>query len=65
MQNNQQFLKLSTVIALSSKSRSSIYVAIKNGQFPAPVHIGPRAVAWASSAIAEWQASCIKASKKQ
>ena len=64
MQSNQQFLKLSAVIALSGKSRSSIYAAIKNGQFPAPVHIGPRAVAWTSSAIAEWQAACINASKK-
>jgi prophage regulatory protein len=65
MQNNQQFLKLSAVIALSGKSRSSIYAAIKDGHFPAPVHIGPRAVAWTSSAIAEWQASCINASQKK
>lgn len=64
MLNSQQFLKLPAVIALSGKSRSSIYAAIKDGLFPAPVHIGPRAVAWTSSDIAKWQASCIKAQRK-
>ena len=65
MQNSQHFLKLPTVVALSGKSRSSIYAAIKDGQFPAPVHIGPRAVAWTSTSIEKWQASCINAAKKQ
>lgn len=64
MLTSQQFLKLPAVIAMSGKSRSSIYAAIKDGQFPAPVHIGPRAVAWTSSDIAEWQASCINAQQK-
>ena len=65
MQNNQRFLKLPAVIALSGKSRSSIYAAIKDGQFPAPVHIGARAVAWTSTSIEQWQAACINSTKKQ
>jgi prophage regulatory protein len=60
---NNQFLKLTAIISLSGKSRSSIYDAIKKGTFPAPVRIGPRAVAWTSTSIAEWQDSCINASK--
>ena len=65
MQNTHQFLKLPDIIALSGKSRSSIYAAIKNGEFPAPVPIGPRAVAWTSASILEWQNACINAAKKQ
>jgi len=61
---NQQFLKLPVVISVAGKSRSSIYAAIKKGEFPAPVHIGPRAVAWTASSIEAWQASCMNASLK-
>jgi prophage regulatory protein len=61
--NNNNFLKLPAIILMSGKSRSSIYNAIKIGAFPAPVKIGPRAVAWPSEVIAKWQADCVAASK--
>jgi prophage regulatory protein len=61
--NNNFFLKLPAIISMSGKSRSSIYNAIKIGAFPAPVKIGPRAVAWTSASIAQWQADCVAASK--
>lgn len=60
---NQQFLKLPAVISVAGKSRSSIYAAIQKGEFPAPIRIGPRAVAWTSSSIAKWQEDCVNASK--
>lgn len=63
MATNIEFLKLTAVMGKTGKSRSSIYQAIKDGEFPAPVRIGPRAVAWTSTAIAEWQEARIKASK--
>lgn len=35
-------------------SRSTIYYKIQQGEFPAPVRLGPRAVGWRESAIEEW-----------
>lgn len=35
-------------------SCSSIYQAIKNGTFPKPISIGPRAVAWLEDEIQNW-----------
>lgn len=59
----EQLLKLPAVKSMAGKSRSSIYAAIQKGEFPAPIKIGPRAVAWTSSSIAEWQESCVNTSK--
>jgi prophage regulatory protein len=41
----------------SSRARSSIYRDIKAGRMPAPVRIGPRAVAWPSDIFERWLAS--------
>lgn len=49
--------RLPNVKALTGLSRSSIYAGIKVGSFPPPVALGPRAVGWLDSAIAEWIAS--------
>lgn len=35
-------------------SRSAIYAAMDRGDFPRPIRIGRRAVAWPSSLIADW-----------
>ncbi|MSQ98317.1 MAG: AlpA family phage regulatory protein [Xanthomonadales bacterium] len=35
-------------------SRSSIYLYIQRGQFPAPVQVGSRSVAWNSEDIDAW-----------
>ena len=63
MNQNLEFLKLAVVMGKTGKSRSSIYAAVKSGDFPAPISIGPRAVAWTSTAISEWQQRCLDASK--
>lgn len=60
---NRKFIKLPEVINTVGKSRSSIYMAIQKGEFPAPIRIGARAVAWTSESIALWQESCIETSK--
>lgn len=39
--------------------RTSIYNGIKAGTFPAPIHIGPRAVGWLESEITSWIEQCI------
>lgn len=63
-----RFLRCPEVVAITAKSRSSIYAAIKRGEFPAPLKLsGPngRAVAWSSESIAEWQKSCVIASRSK
>lgn len=59
----QSFLRLKQVKILTGFSRSWIYEAIRRGDFPAPISIGARAVAWTEQSIAEWQAHRIKLSR--
>lgn len=47
-------LRLPTVKARTGQSRSAIYAAIQRGEFPKPVPIGPRAVAWVESEIDDY-----------
>lgn len=51
------FLRLPKVIERTGLSRSSIYVMINEGRFPAPVQIGQRAVAWREADLVTWAAS--------
>lgn len=55
----RSFLRLKHVKAATGMSRSWIYEAIRRGEFPAPIQLGIRAVAWDSAAIANWQAARI------
>lgn len=57
-------VKLQQVRAESQKSTSTIYRDIRNGTFPAPIKIGPRAVAWTRDSIEAWKRGCIEASQK-
>ena len=50
----RRLLRLPEVSHLVGLRRSAIYDQIKHGKFPAPVHLGPRAVAWPSDQIADW-----------
>ena len=49
-----RFLRRPEVENLTGLSRSTIYLMISNGEFPKPVRIGRRAVAWRESAIQSW-----------
>jgi prophage regulatory protein len=60
----QSFLRLKQVKALTGLARSTIYDRIKRGDFPPPLAIGARAVAWTATSIADWQARQIKNSRK-
>lgn len=35
-------------------SRSGLYAAVKEGKFPRPVKLGPRAVGWLAREVHEW-----------
>jgi prophage regulatory protein len=60
---SQSFLRLPEVLRITGKSRTALYDAVKNQEFPAQVRIGKRQVAWSSTAIEKWQQACIQASK--
>lgn len=46
-----QFLRLSEVLRLVPVSRAAWYAGVKDGDYPAQVKIGKRAVAWRRSDI--------------
>lgn len=46
-----------TVLRMTGLGRSTIYRWIADGSFPAPVRLGPRAVAWRWSDLARWTQS--------
>lgn len=47
-------LKLRQVEAATGWKKSKIYQEIKKGNFPVPVRLGPRSVAWISHEIQGW-----------
>ena len=51
---DKKFIKLPTVMDLTGYRRTSIFDKVAEGSFPAPVKLGPRAVAWVSEEIEEW-----------
>lgn len=51
---SEQILRLSEVIKLVKKSRATIYTDMKRGDFPHPISIGRRAVAWRRADIDVW-----------
>ncbi|WP_439640539.1 helix-turn-helix transcriptional regulator [Nevskia sp.] len=61
---SQDLLRLPLVIQRTGLARTSIYAGIKRGDFPKPIQLGPRAVAWPSADIDAWVAARIEASRK-
>jgi prophage regulatory protein len=57
------FLRLPKVKAITGLSKSSLYELIRTNSFPAPVHIGPRIVAWVMSEVQEWATDRISISR--
>jgi prophage regulatory protein len=57
------FLRLPEVKAITGISKSSLYVLIKEKNFPAPVRLGARTVAWVRSEVREWAAERVHASR--
>ncbi|MCP3928005.1 MAG: AlpA family transcriptional regulator [Bacteroidetes bacterium] len=47
-------LRRNHVLRRTGLSRSTIYLLIKKGDFPKPIHLGPRAVGWLENEINEW-----------
>lgn len=47
-------LRLRAVMHMTGLSRSSLYRLIADGQFPRPVRLGPRTVAWRRVDVDAW-----------
>jgi prophage regulatory protein len=62
-ENPTRLLRLPQVKHRTGYSRSSIYAKISLGEFPAPVNLGARAVAWIDTEIDEWISNRVKASR--
>ena len=60
IQQEAAFLRRKQVEARTGLSRSTIYQYIKDGVFPKPVPLGPRAVGWLESEVSEWIAERVK-----
>ena len=56
-------LRLPSVKARTGLSRSTIYLRISEGRFPAPVSLGGRAVGWVETEVNDWLNQQIKASR--
>ena len=48
------FLRLPAVVCITGLSRSTLYRLIADKQFPRPVQLGPRAVAWRRQDVVAW-----------
>ena len=49
-----RFIRRPAVENRTGLSRSTIYLLMQNGQFPKPVRIGGRAVAWPEAEVEAW-----------
>jgi len=49
-----RLLRISDVINLTGLPKSTIYLKIKNKQFPTQLQIGSRSVAWLENEIQDW-----------
>ena len=58
-----KFLRLPEVQIRTGKSRSTIYQGIKDGTFPMPIKLGPRAIGFIEAEIEAHNQSCIDASR--
>jgi prophage regulatory protein len=48
------FLRMPSVMRMTGLARSTIYRLIAEKEFPSPVRLGPRAVAWRRSELEQW-----------
>jgi len=59
--NYKTLYKLEEVMNLTGLSRSSIYLQVKNKEFPQPIKMGKRAIRWEHDNIEDWMSTRIKA----
>ena len=60
IQQQPAFLRRKQVEMRTGLSRSTIYQYMKDGIFPKPVPLGPRAVGWLESDVSGWISNRVK-----
>ena len=63
IQREPAFLRRKQVETRTGLSRSTIYQYIKDGAFPKPIPLGPRAVGWLESDVGDWIAARVKSAR--
>ena len=58
-----KILRLPSIIELTGLSRSTIYLRISKGEFPAPISLGGRAVGWVEGDVENWLCEKVEASR--
>ncbi|MEW8548589.1 MAG: AlpA family transcriptional regulator [Candidatus Thiodiazotropha sp.] len=59
-----RILRLSQVELLTGRSKSWIYSAMPNGDFPRQIKLSPQAVGWLESEVEQWIVKRIEAAEK-
>ncbi len=62
--SNHTLIRRPEVLHRCGISNTTLHRLIKEGDFPAPIQLGPRAVAWVESEVDSWIEQRIKASHK-
>lgn len=60
----RHLMRRQQVEAVTGMARSTLYALIARGEFPAPIKLTERAVAWPSDAVAAWIESRIQAASQ-
>ena len=60
-----KFLRLPEVLARTGLSKSSVWKFVKDGTFPEPIKLGPRARGWIESEIEAHNQARIEASRSR
>jgi len=58
-----RMVRLPEVMEITGLSRSSIYLAVSKGKFPAQIKLGVRSTGWSLAQIDAWVKQCIASSK--
>jgi prophage regulatory protein len=55
--NPDRIVRVPEAVALTGLSRSTIYAAVKDGRFPAPMRLSLKAVGWRAAVLNAWLAA--------
>ena len=49
-----KFLRMKQVMELTGLSRTGVYLSVERGEFPQPIKLGCKAIAWVESEVNAW-----------
>ena len=61
----ERFIRMPVVLDISGLSKTTIYEYVSRGEFPAPVSLGAKSVAWVESEVVAWMDAKISAREIQ